>query len=242
MQFRISNLEFRIPMSHPLFWLARKSDDVPENNDWLSDAERDTLAGFRFPKRRNDWRLGRWTAKQAVCAYQSLKRSDLASLEIRAAGDGVPEAFSNGTAREVSISISHSSGQGFCVVGPPELSVGCDTEMIQPHEVQFFQDYFTAGEISLLQHSPADRSLVAYLIWCAKESALKALREGLRLDTRSIAIVPDFEQQDGLWHTWTGLCQDSPRTFRGWWRSQDGFIYAMTADQPTSSPVKLSTD
>jgi 4'-phosphopantetheinyl transferase len=227
-------------MSSSLYWLVRKSEDVPENDDWLSAAERDILAGFRFPKRRSDWRLGRWTAKQAICACQSREQSALASIEIRAAGDGAPEAFQNGVPGEVSISISHSNGRGFCVVGPPEFSVGCDTEMIQPREVQFFQDYFTPGEFSLLQNLPADRSLVAYLIWCAKESALKALREGLRLDTRSIIVSPDFGQQDGLWNTWSGRCQDSTRTFGGWWRSQDGFIYAMTADRITSSPQQLS--
>ena len=208
----------------------------------MSKAEQDVLAGFRFPKRRNDWRLGRWTAKQAICAYQSREQSVLASLEIRAADDGAPEAFRNGLPGEVSISISHSNGQGFCVVGPPGFSVGCDTEQIEPREVQFFQDYFTPDEIALLQNAPTDRSLVAYLIWCAKESALKVLREGLRLDTRSIVISPDFGQPETLWHTWMGRCQDSPRIFRGWWRLQDGFIYAMTADQVTSSPGQLLVD
>jgi 4'-phosphopantetheinyl transferase len=225
-----------------LYWLTRKIEDVPENDDWLSDAERDILAGFRFSKRRNDWRLGRWTAKQAVCAYQSRKDPVFASLEIRAAEDGAPEAFRNGAPGEVSVSISHSSGRGFCVVGPPGISVGCDTERIEPREVQFFQDYFTPEEIALLQNGPADRSLVAYLIWCAKESALKALREGLRLDTRSIIVRPDFGEPQDSWNTWTAKRVDSPRTFHGWWQFRDGFIYAMTADQVTCSPKQLLAD
>jgi 4'-phosphopantetheinyl transferase len=226
-------------MNSSLYWLTRKFEDIPESDGWLSEAERDILAGFRFPKRRNDWRLGRWTAKQAICAYRSLEQSALTSLEIRAAGDGAPEAFQNGAPGEVSISISHSNGYGLCVVGPPGLLVGCDTELIRPREVRFFQDYFTPEEIALLQNGSADRSLVAYLIWCAKESALKALREGLRLDTRSIIISPDFGQPEGSWSTWTGSCRDSPRIFYGWWRSQNGFIYAMTADRITSSPIHL---
>ena len=226
-------------MSHSLYWLTRQSEDIPENDDWLSEAERDTLGGFRFAKRRNDWRLGRWTAKQAICARKALGPSALASIEIRAAGDGAPEALRNGTPGEISISISHSNGRGFCVVGPPEFSVGCDLERIEPREVQFFQDYFAPAEIALLQNASTDRSLVAYLIWCAKESALKVLREGLRLDTRSVIISPEFGQPDGLWNAWTGCCQDSPRTFRGWWRSHDGFVYAMTADHSTASPQQL---
>ena len=161
------------------------------------------------------------------------------SLEIRAAEDGAPEAFWDGEPGKVSLSISHSHGQGFCVVGPAEFSVGCDTERVEPREVQFFQDYFTPEEIALLQNGQAERSLVAYLIWCAKESALKALRQGLRLDTRSIIVHPGFGAPEGSWNTWTGRCMDSPRSFCGWWRLQDGFIYAMTADQITSPPKQL---
>jgi 4'-phosphopantetheinyl transferase len=226
-------------MGNSLYWLIRKFEDVPDNDDWLSDAERNILAGFRFPKRRNDWRLGRWTAKKAICAYQSRQDPVLASLEIRAAEDGAPEAFWDGMPGKVSLSISHSHGQGFCVVGPAEFSVGCDTERVEPREVQFFQDYFTPEEIALLQNGQAERSLVAYLIWCAKESALKALRQGLRLDTRSIIVHPSFGAPEGSWNTWTGRCMDSPRGFCGWWRLQDGFIYAMTADQITSPPKPL---
>ena len=240
MQSRIPNI--KIPMSYPLYWLSTKSEDVPVHDGWLNEAERDIMAGFRFPKRRNDWRLGRWAAKQALLAYWPQDPLALASIEIRAAADGAPEAFRNGVPGEVSISISHSQGQGFCVVGPRGAAVGCDLELVEPREVQFFQDYFTREEIALLHDGPAERSLVAYLIWCAKESALKALREGLRLDTRSVVVSPDFGPEKDSWHTWTGRCQNSPRTFEGWWRLEDGFIYAMTADRATSSPKQLSID
>jgi 4'-phosphopantetheinyl transferase len=229
-------------MSTSLYWLARQFEDVPEHDAWLSTAERDILAGFRFPKRRNDWRLGRWTAKQTIRAYQSGKDLDLASLEIRAAADGAPEAFRDGSPGNVSISISHSNGVGLCVVGPPGLSVGCDVEQIEPREVQFFKDYFTSEEIALLDNGPEDRSLIAYLIWCAKESALKSLREGLRLDTRTIIVRPDFGEASDSWKTWTAECTDSPRRFSGWWQLRNGFIYAMTADRITSSPIQLATE
>ncbi len=49
----------------------------------------------------------------------------------------------------------------------------------------FVADYFAPEEQTLIAHSsPADRELMLALLWSAKESALKALREGLRLDTR----------------------------------------------------------
>jgi 4'-phosphopantetheinyl transferase len=226
-------------MYDTLYWLIQNAADVPENDDWLSDAERDIVAGFRFTKRRNDWRLGRWTVKQAICAYQSLIAPVLAAHEIRAAADGAPEAFSDGVPERVSISISHSNGKGFCAVGPPGLSVGCDTELIEPREVQFFQDYFTPEEIALLRNPPVNRNLVAYLIWCAKESVLKSLREGLRLDTRSIVIHPSFEGNGNSWNTWSADFLPSARVFHGWWRVADGFVYALTADHTTPEPEQL---
>ena len=52
-----------------VFWLEQTEADVPPSNDWLGPAELDRCNAFRFAKRRNDWRLGRWTAKCALAAY-----------------------------------------------------------------------------------------------------------------------------------------------------------------------------
>ena len=227
-------------MDEILHWLTRNLADVPENDDWLSDRERDVLAGMRFAKRRNDWRLGRWTAKQAICAYQVRDDSLMSSLEIRAAADGVPEAFWDGAPGKVSISISHSNDRSLCVVGPPDFAVGCDMEQVEPREDNFVQDYFTPEEISFTRQAPAaERSMAVNLIWSAKEATLKALREGLRRDTRSILIRPGFWGQGSAWNTWTGNCLESSRIFYGWWRACDGYIYTMAADQPTSAPERL---
>ena len=39
--------------------------EVPADDEWLTGAEHDVLAGLTMAKRRADWRLGRWTAKDA---------------------------------------------------------------------------------------------------------------------------------------------------------------------------------
>ena len=46
-------------------WLTACAADVPAGDAWLSAAERHVQSGLRIEKRRADWRLGRWTAKQA---------------------------------------------------------------------------------------------------------------------------------------------------------------------------------
>ena len=69
--------------------------------------------------------------------------------------------------------------------------LGCDLEIVEPRSDAFIADYFTAEEQALIERtSAADRSLLLALLWSAKESALKALRAGLRLDTRSVIVRP----------------------------------------------------
>jgi 4'-phosphopantetheinyl transferase len=226
-------------MTGPLRWLTQSLSDLPQNDSWLSEAERLVLAGMRFPKRRDDWKLGRWTAKQAICACKIKDSPVLSDLEIRAAADGAPEAFWGNEPAQVSISISHSRQQSLCVVEPCDCSPGCDLEWIEPHEENLARDYFTPEEISILQQAPAEAVLLVNLIWSAKETVLKILRQGLRLDTRSVAIHPDFPGLEGAWNTWTGRCLESSRVFRGWWRSAGGYIYTAASDRITSAPEEI---
>ncbi len=226
-------------MSEILCWLFQTLTDVPEGEEWLSGGERAVLAGLRFSKRRNDWLLGRWTAKRAICLYQSRKNPNLSSLEIRAADDGAPEAFWEGEPAKVSFSISHSNARCVCAAGPPDLPLGCDLELIEQRDIGFFGDYFASEEMALLQASPAEANLVAYLIWSAKESVLKALREGLRRDTRSVLIQPEFPGPESAWNPWTGRCLESSRIFYGWWRAFDGYVLTLASGHPTSLPKQL---
>jgi 4'-phosphopantetheinyl transferase len=227
-------------MNENLYWLTQNLEDVPEHSEWLSDGERSILDGLRFPKRRNDWRLGRWTAKQAVCAYQRKADPMLFQLEIRAAADGAPEAFWNNNPSNVAISISHSNERSFCAVGPRDFAIGCDLELVESRDDSLVRDYFTPEEISFCRKAPIhDQSLTINLIWSAKESVLKALREGLRRDTRSVTVHPESWNQEGAWNAWTGRCHDTSAIFNGWWRAWDGYIYTITSDRPTASPEQL---
>jgi 4'-phosphopantetheinyl transferase len=226
-------------MSENLYWLGQNLVDVPEGDDWLCDAERHTLAGLRFAKRRNDWLLGRWTVKQAIrsCLQNDLS---LSSLEIRVADNGAPEAFRDDAPGGVSISISHSNNRSLCAVGPPNHAIGCDLEQLEIREESIVTDYFTPEEISLCRRtSESEKALTINLIWSAKESSLKILREGLRRDTRSIRIEPDFKRQEGGWSRWTGFCLETSSIFYGWWRNSEGFVYTLGSTRPNSSPKQI---
>ena len=234
----------------PVGWLLATAANVPSGDTWLVERERVVLAGLRVVKRRDDWRLGRWTAKRAV-AYAVGRRAatisgqefsfDLRRLEIRAASGGAPEALLDGRPASVAISISHAAGRGLCAVAPANIVVGCDVERIEPRSAAFVADYCDSRERALVEDAPdADRPRLATLLWSAKESALKALGEGLRLDTRSVAVRAEMDPHGPAWRALAAHHFDSGRGFAGWWREVDGLMLTLLAWPRIDEPVELA--
>ena len=213
-----------------VYWFEQTEADTPSTNDWLTASELATLNSLRFAKRRADWRLGRWTAKRAVARYFKLpdEARALSGLEIRAAGDGAPEVFFEGQPAGVAISISHRDGRAVCVVAPQGTELGCDLEVIEPRSDAFIADYFTAEEQALVARAPASlRPRMVTLVWSAKESALKALRQGLRLDTRCLTVNPHQAQAGVLWNALK--CHLDGQLFTGWWSTDEKFVRTLVA-------------
>ena len=223
-----------------LYWLIQTTADLAKDNDWLSRQELAVLEEKRFLKRRSDWRLGRWTAKRALAAYASGPDKNLSDFEIRAAGDGAPEVYVDGRKATISISISHSEGVGLCVLSGDTDALGCDLEKINARSESFLSDYFTAREIERVKACPAaDRPLAATLTWCAKESALKTLREGLRRDTRSVEADVRLRDPGGGWNRFAVTCTKTSNVFDGWWRRMDDFVLTATVGGAADEPVEL---
>jgi 4'-phosphopantetheinyl transferase len=229
----ISDFESRV------LYLIQTQSQIPENDDWLSREEKNISLGFRVPKRRNDWRLGRWTAKQAILACHNKAYPEISSLEIRAAQDGAPEPYYEGAPAPVSISLSHSKDRALCAVALGGAAVGCDLEWIEPRERNFAEDYFTQEEMSFVLKVPETRELAETLIWSAKEATLKILRQGLTRDTRSIRIRVDCAESGNPWNSWTGECLESTRIFPGWWCAAEGFVYTIASDRRSLPPGPL---
>jgi 4'-phosphopantetheinyl transferase len=220
-----------------IYWLEQRQAEVAEGNRWLSEDERATLARLRIPKRREDWRLGRWTAKLAVARFLRLPEAAaaLAAIEVRPAPSGAPRAFVDGLPAGVSLSLSHSEGVGFCVLGTAGAALGCDVEKVTPHSPAFLADFFTAGERQLVAGWPAiHRDALLTLLWSGKESVLKALECGLRQDTRSVAVhpgdIPRFA--DDGWQFFRA-CLRGGRQFQGWWRTTGDLVRTLVADRIT---------
>ena len=222
-----------------MLWLSQTEAEIPSGMDWLTAREQSIFSGLRYPKRRQDWSLGRWTAKQCLARYLEipLEALLLKKLEIIAAPDGAPEPFRDGERLPLSLSLSHSMGISLAVVDRQEAAVGCDVERISPNILEFIDDYITPSERALISGAPPDRrATTATLIWCAKESALKSLREGLRRDTRSIEVSLGPSGGASAWEEFTVVCFQSNTVFHGWRRIEAGFAWAVASRLETGSP------
>jgi len=93
--------------------------EVPEDDLWLTETECTVLKGLHFPKRRAEWRLGRWTAKRLIRNYLKKCKEPLpAKIEICAAEDGAPEIFFDTRPAQMTLSITHA-GQLSAMTGRP---------------------------------------------------------------------------------------------------------------------------
>jgi len=263
-----------------IHWLLQSLDDCPEilrgdaTPAWLSAAEQQRLHSFKVEKRRRDWLLGRWTAKNLVQRHLVQTTGESPTLDtifIGADADGAPYASYQGRGARgeerlaVSLSISHSHGMAFCglvetmgtsdygigrleignwapsrnlqspnlqspISQSPNLlisqspSLGCDIEFIEPREPNFVSSFFTAEEMAAVAASGRNQDILTTAIWSGKEAVLKALREGLRIDTRRITCRFDpFDAPPQEWSPFTVKVDDElARQFSGvwsaWWR------------------------
>jgi 4'-phosphopantetheinyl transferase len=246
-----------------VYWLEQSVADVPELPAWLSAQEATRLGSLRFAKRHADWQLGRWTAKVALAMHWKLTAQPgmLADIEIHPAPSGAPEAFFQSEPADVSISLTHRDGRAMCAVAPAGTALGCDLEVIEPRSDGFITDYLSADEQALVARvTPAERPALVTLLWSAKESALKALRTGLRLDTRCIAVeLHDSAQpaEEGRSpkrtffsprqlfgdRSWRTLQVRAPqgRSFLGWWQLGSGnLLRTLVAAPAPNQPILLN--
>jgi 4'-phosphopantetheinyl transferase len=233
------------------YWLEQAEADVPAGDQWLNAREKSRLSGLRFDKRRADWRLGRWTAKCAVASCLNLPADfhSLVDIEIRAAPSGVPEVFLFNQRATISLSLSHRAGQALCAVGLSGASLGCDLELVESRDHSFVTDFFTSNEQKLVEQAPtSERPLLVTLLWSAKESALKALHLGLRLDTTSVEAKPTHAAPHREKGSHQGGCIDWSRLFvrcigdqilYGWWRNAHDMVRTVVSDLSSMTICEL---
>jgi len=226
-----------------LCWLEQTEADVPPENDWLSASELARLGGMHFAKRRADWRLGRWTAKRALSVCLDLPGDPqvFQNIEIRPAASGAPQVFVVNQPAAFTISLSHRDGVAACAVADAGMEMGCDLELVEARSDAFVADYFTVEEQALIvRTSPIDRARILALLWSAKESALKALHEGLRLDTRSVVVAPVAGRSDLYGWSPLQVRYTGGQIFDGWWQHKNNMVRTVVGTPAPDAPTWLT--
>jgi len=189
--------------------------------DWLSDGEKQRLGSLCFPRRRDEWLLGRCAAKMLLLeSLISLNGTEPTALSIENEPEGAPCVHLNGRKLNLSLSISHRDRLAFCALSESNgCTLGADIEKVESRLEVFVADFFTGAEQSQLDGvSGLERDRLITLIWSAKESALKALRKGLRVDTRTVEIH-GIASAAGSWGSFAvSSAQTTKAAWRGWWQ------------------------
>jgi 4'-phosphopantetheinyl transferase len=170
---------------------------------------------LRFERRRSEWLLGRWAAKQLLSRVVG---GPLQAFSIENSLTGVPQVQLAGKLLPGCLSISHRADQALVAwTQSSQGQLGVDLECVEAHSLAFVSDYFTPAEQSLIAVAE-QKDLVSSCFWSVKEAMLKALQTGLRLDTRAVEILalPEFEGDDWIrlpvcgplkqgliWQAWT---------------------------------------
>jgi 4'-phosphopantetheinyl transferase len=227
------------PRTRPVVVRLVAASEVPPGDVWLGPHEHAVVAALRFAKRRTDWRLGRYAAKRAAAGWLGHPSDPpaLARLEVLADDTGAPRLHCDGET-PLALSLSHRAGWALAAVAPPDVALGCDLEVVEARSEAFLADYLTPYEQALVAAAePWDRARWASLVWCAKECALKALREGLRLDTRSIELTVRRGEPERGWFPVGARAASDGRTFEGWWRPV-GILLACVLGDPGLEPPR----
>ena len=229
-----------------IHWLVRSADGCPALQDthppsFLSASERQTYAGLAFPKRRREWLLGRWTAKRLLqLAVPKYDDRSLADISVSNDRDGAPYLHVAGEGRlPVCLSISHRDHLAFCALSSA-CRIGADIERIETRAWAFVRDFFTRQEAERAQNCPSLlRDTLVTVLWSAKESVLKVLRHGLRVDTRMVEVhqvagIEEAAAPSGLplvnWHP-LQISSALPGTsgIAAWWRSEGSYVFTLAA-------------
>lgn len=242
-----------------IHWLVQSAESYPTSPDGvvldgvLHPREQARFATLKTEKRRQDWLLGRLTAKQLireVVRKQMGEGVPLTALEVGNGERGEPIVncelsivYCQGTASNlqslISLSISHSHGHAFCaLVERPDWPLGADMERIEARSEAFVADYFTEEERQLAAELIGERRDVwATAVWSAKESVLKALRLGLTVDTRWVTcLIEPVGERPFTWTPFTIHCDQHRLPLPapplvGWWRTYEDFVLTLVVQE-----------
>lgn len=159
-------------------------------------------------------------------------------MAILASASGAPEAFVLGQPAAVVLSLTHSHGVAVAALGPAGIRLGVDLEAVEERAPGFLGDWFTPAEQAFVAEAAGEQALAGTLVWSAKESVMKALREGLRIPPKAVEVAPGRGPSDGRWRPF-GARGPGREDWRGWWRADSGFVLSVVASPAAGPPEPI---
>ena len=140
-----------------IYWNFQEMNCLPENLTWLSENEQLFLSKLRFPKRRQEWLLGRWTAKNLMIKVHPLCNAIKPdNISIHKSENGSPFATLHEKKLKGILSITHRESLAVAAwCDQPQIKIGIDLEAIEPKEDSFINDFFTTIEVNQVAAVPS---------------------------------------------------------------------------------------
>lgn len=217
-------------MATPIYWnfVDGLSSGV---EDFLSPAEQTRLGEMRFDRRRQSFLSGRKAVKQLLHIHPACAALPSSVITVCNDPGGAPFVIVEGREIPENISISHRENAAAAALSlTPGVTVGIDLEMVEEHTDAFVEDFFTMEEAAYIHTLPEqERTEWTACAWSAKEAVLKALKVGLRVDSRSVSIFPangNSRQKDWLPLQVSGAVLDGVYC-QVWWRVIHSFVLTL---------------
>ncbi len=232
----------------PIFWsfqnIETRIGDLAFTDplSYLGEQEKEIYQMLKFPKRKSEWLGARLLAKDLIRAVDKRwGKQELYEIEVLNEKSGAPILVVSGVlGNPGKVSLSHSNGVALCAYSPDDIQFGIDLERIESRSKEFVEDFFTMGEVDQAIKLPAERrDVFVTTMWSGKESVLKALSSGLRVDTRTVEVLlPDFSIEHKDW-TKLGLRSSfiKNNSLDLVWRREGEFVF--TACIPQNSLKEL---
>lgn len=210
--------------------------DAAPAQEFLSESEKEKLAGFQFAAKREGFLLGRLAAKLALCAL--LEEPDLRRIEIRSGIHGQPLVH-HPRAGCAEVTVSHSHGLAVALAYPHEVPMGIDLETVAAVSAPAVIGELEASpaEFTWLATSGVDEATACCVLWSAREALGKALKIGLN---SPLGILALSGIEDRGPDRWSGRYLNFPR-IQCLSRARDGRVLtlAMPADAELSAPIEI---
>ncbi len=186
----------------PEIWLCHQTPgEDPAIPAWLTDYERNTVAKFGGPRKR-EYLTSRWLIRQAISRTSGEPVTGCRPVPGRPNRSEAPSGLH--------LSLSHSHGLAACAAGPVQ-GLGIDIEPLQRHPQwhKVVKRWFTPREQEWLFRTDDPGNFL--VTWTIKEAWLKATGRGIANNLQTLEVLEGFElygdQQDSHWSAYCYECE-----------------------------------